>query len=139
MGDLGSLLGIPMTDSYSQTTPEMRMYYASLGQPIISPPPSVEKLDALEAVKKYKPEVVVAAWVTQLFQDGDTEEKIGSSVYGVDELRILDCCQTYIFIGNAQVHKDKRILKKPHETHKAYYLLSRSLHAQENVIWVWSK
>lgn len=139
MGDLGPLLGIPMTDSHIQTTPEMRLYYASLRQPIIEPPPSVEKLDAIEAIKKYKPSVVVAAWVTQLFQDGDSEAKIGSSIVGVDEAWVLEHCETYIFVGNEDVHKDKRIFRREHRTIQSSTLVSRAFDQSKNAIWVWGK
>ena len=137
MGDLGACLGIPMTDSYCQTTPEMRLYYASLGQPIISPPSTVEKLDAVTAVEKYKPPVVVASWVTQLFRDGDSEAQIGSSVVGADEEWIVDHCETYIFVGNEEVHKHKRILKRDHREFKSWAWMSRAFDPSKNVIWVW--
>ena len=139
MGDFGRALGIPMTDAYQQTTPEMQLYYKAFGQPPIHPPADVEKLDAIEAITKYKPQVVVAAWVTQLFQEGDSEAKIGSSIYGVDEGWVLDHCETYIFVGNEGTHKDKRILKKPHHTAYPYYVVSRSADPSKNVMWVWGK
>lgn len=139
MGDFGRALGIPMTDSHQQTTPEMQLYYAALGQPTIQPPPEVEKLDAIEAITKYKPQVVVAAWVTQLYQDGDTPARIGSSVYGVDEAWLLDHCETYIFVGNERVHKDKRILSREHRRFHFPYLVSRAFDQSQNVIWVWGK
>jgi hypothetical protein len=139
MGDLGGLLGIPMTDSYIQTTVEMQLYYKSLGQPTITPPPTVEKLDAVQAITKYKPQVVVASWVTQLYRDGDSENNVGACISGVDEEWTLDHCDTYIFIGNEAVHKDKRILKHLHRTCKPHWLVSRAYDQSKNVIWIWGK
>jgi hypothetical protein len=139
MGDLGALLGIRMTDSYNQTLPEVKAYYDLLGQPTISPPSSVEKIDAVEAIKKYKPQVVIAAWVTQLFQEGDTEARIGSSVYGVDEGWLLDHCEAYVFVGNHNVHKYKRINTRRHATYDSWNLVSRALDPKKNFIAVWGK
>ncbi len=139
MGDFGRHLGIPMTDSYMQTTPEIQALMRSMGQPALSPPPEVEQLDALQAIQKHKPQVVVAAWVTQLFQQGDQEAKIGSSIRGVDEGWLLDHCDTYIFVGNEEVHGDKRIMRHPHITLKPWHLLSRGFDQTKNAVWIWGK
>jgi hypothetical protein len=77
MGDLGFHLGIRMTDSALQVTrPEVRLYYGLLGQPTIDPPSDVERIDANEAVKKYRPKVVIASWVTQLGTAADMAQGI---------------------------------------------------------------
>ena len=70
----------------------MRLYYAAFNQPVIEPPSYVEKMDANMAVAAHKPQAVVGAFVTQKFQEGDTEAKIGSSMYGPNELQIVDKC-----------------------------------------------
>jgi hypothetical protein len=137
MGDFGGHLGVPMTDSYQQTTPESQLYMALCGQPPIHPPPEVEQLNARQAIEKYKPKVVVAAWVTQLYQDGDTPKKIGSSIHGVDEGWLLDNVETYIFVGNERVHKDKRILSRPHREMRPSFVVSRAFDQTQNVIWIW--
>lgn len=138
MGDLGRLLGIPRTDSYSQTSPELRALYAGMGQPVIEPPSDVERLDALAAIAKHKPEVVVASWVTQLYLPGDEKPpKIGSSVLGVDELTLLREVTTYVFVGNREVHGDKRALRKPHAEYQGDVLVSRAFTPRENVLYVW--
>jgi hypothetical protein len=94
----------------------------------------------MEAIKKYRPKVVVAAWVTQLYQDGDTPKKIGSSIHGVDEAWVLDNVETYIFVGNEHVHKDKRILSRPYrEIRNPHYVVSRAFDQTQNVIWIWGK
>lgn len=137
-GDFGRHLGIRMTDSASQTSPEMRAYYASLGQPIIDPPPDVERIDGNAAVRKYKPKVVFASWVTQKFRPGDERKKIGSSKYGVDELALVDSVDSYIYLGNEYTHRDKRILKRPHATLKPDFLFSRAFLPEQDVIWIWT-
>jgi hypothetical protein len=137
MGDFGRALGIPMTDSYQQTMPEVRLYYAMIGQPIISPPPKVERLNAMEAIKKYKPQVVVASWVTQLYQNGDTPKNIGSNIHGIDEMWLLDNVETYIHVGNERVHKDKRILAREHRELHLPFVVSRAFDQDKNVVWIW--
>src|SRR5690349_21868681 len=53
-GDLGLYLGnIPMTDNRQQEWPSIASHYKAMGQPVIKYHKSVEKLDALDAVKKY--------------------------------------------------------------------------------------
>ena len=93
-GCLGRALSIPMTDSHVQADPAIRLYYASMGQPTIEYGNDVEQLDALGAVHKYKPQVVVGSWVTQK-SDGTRP----GSFYGVDEESLLEEVETYIIFG----------------------------------------
>jgi hypothetical protein len=139
MGDLGSHLGIKMTDSAIQVTrPELSLYYRSLGHAPTDPPPDVERIDALEAIKRYKPDVVVGSWITQLYRKGDEEPpKIESSIYGVDEEEILRHVKKYIHIGNAKSHGQKRILFRPHHETRGTWICSRSLQSNENNILIW--
>lgn len=138
-GDLGSHLGVVMTDSGIQCRPEVRRYYASLGQAAIDPPSDVICRDAVTAVDQNRPQVVVASWLTQSFAPGDAEAGIGSSVFGADEGLIIGKCDTYIHIGNANVHGDKRALALPHETHSFPWLVSRAADQAKNVIYVWER
>jgi len=136
---LGRWLDIPCTDSYVQTTPEMLLYYSLIQQRPISPPEKfVEKLEALEAVAAHKPDVVIGSFITQKFQEGDKEKKIGSSVYGINEEEMLKHVNTYIHIGNQEIHGDKRIASLPHEEFMYDWLYSRAFNPAVNVIGVWS-
>lgn len=138
MGDLGFHLGIPMTDSAMQTEPGMAAYYRALGQEPIAPPDDVLRFEALEAVKHFLPRVVIASWLTQLFQPGDEREpKIGSSVYGADEIAIIDRAETYIHIGNLGPHKDKRVFRLPHRVYRLPFLFSRGFDREQNRVWIW--
>jgi len=140
-GDLGYHLGVPMSDSAMQTGPEMQVLYKLMMQQTpTDPPPDVERMDAIAAVHKYRPRVVIGSWVTQLYKDGDEgPPKIGSSIYGVDEFEILRVCETYIHIGNLAVHKDKRILELPHDEYEFPWLWSRAQRPELNQIWVWNR
>ena len=136
---IGKALGIVSTDSYSQTLPELRSYFALAQVPIVEPPEYVKKMDANVAVTSYKPKVVIGSFVTQKFQEGDAENNIGSNIYGPDESDILALAETYIHVGNEITHKDKRILARPHESFSFDWVRSRAFNKDKNVIWVWNK
>lgn len=133
-GAIGRALGIKATDSYMQTLPQVALLYKTLGQATTTLAPEVEKLEALEAVKKYKPQVVVGSYCTQVGSPGDTE----ASSFGVDEEAILTYVETYIHVGNQVTHGKKRILKRPHETFQFPWLFGRSFDKKENCIYVWN-
>ena len=131
-GVIGRALGIPITDSYMQTIPEIKAYYESLKQTVIEPPPDVLKFTANDAVRHFKPDVVIGAWVTQLYQKGDTD----GSVMGVDELEIIAHAK-YIHIGNDRSHGYKLSMRKSHEHHYFDWLVSRGQDQSKNHLGVW--
>jgi len=133
-GDLAHHLSIQATDSYLQDSPEISAYYAIIGQPRVQYPPSVERLEAMEAIDKYRPDVVVASWVTQI---GD-ETIPDSCTWGVNELLLLQKVKTYIVIGNDNVHGGKMILQLPHLTFRPTWLRSRASDPTKEVIHVWN-
>lgn len=136
MGDLGQHLCIHMTDSAHQVErPEVFSYYRLLGQAPTNPPPSVERIDALAAIDKYRPQVVIGAWITQKFREGDSH----GNEYGPDEEEVMRNCDMYIHIGNEGVHWDKRIRKFKHTALKFPWLVSRSADQSKNVIYIWEK
>jgi len=133
-GDLGYHLGIPMTDSYQQQDDRVtKDYFASLGLVPTTPHSDVKKKDAELAVLEYKPEVVIASWLTQKYLPGD----MSGNMLGPMEESIIDNCKEYIFIGNKVVHGNKRILSRFHEEFVFPWYISRSIKPDENVIWVW--
>lgn len=138
-GVIGRALGIVSTDSYIQTTPDMMNLYAMYGQQPIFPPEDVRKFEANEAVDYYKPKVVLGSFITQKYQPGDEEAKIGSSVYGVDELALIPKIETYIAIGNTNTHGSKRALSLPHERFHFPWIYTRSLSPEHNEIVIWNK
>ena len=138
MGDLGHHLGIPMTDSAVQVEKKDELLlgiFQLAKQAPTDPPPDVERIDAEAAVIKYKPEVVIGAWITQKWHEGDAR----GSVYGPEEIRIVRAVDCYIHIGNRKVHCDKRILKLKHKEHRPPGLVSRGFDPSGNIIWSWGK
>ena len=114
-GSLGIALGIPQTDIVGS-----RM---------------VEALSALPAVAKYKPDVVIGAWVVQ---KGDlTQESTAPS--GVDEVTLIGQVKAYVMIGNAHVHSHSAVMAYPHEELTFPWLTSRSTYSEQDKIYVWGK
>lgn len=140
MGDLGYHLDIPMTDSYIQTEPDMKAYYHSIFQEPTNPPAWVVRLDAEQALEAYRPQVILAAFVTQRYEPGDEREpKIGSSIHGHDEVKVIREVETYIHVGNEETHKDKRALRRKHRAIHGKWIITRAFDQTKNVIWVWEK
>lgn len=136
-GVLGRALGIKSTDNLMQLTPDIKAYYESLGQAIVSYGDNVEKLDAMQAVKKYSPEIVIAAWVTHKYNA--REHWRGGNAMGVDENTLLKKVKKYIMVGNVSVHGKKPILSLPHRTILAPWILSRSVSSDQNLIYIWER
>lgn len=137
---VGAALGIPMTDTREQETETMRQIYALSRQPVIKYSAAVEQLSARAAVEKYRPNTVVACWVTQDYRPGlEGHSKAG----GVNEIELFEMGVTrYIFVGNKAVHKRKAILFAPgiQKTEiQMPWLISRSSSPQHNVLWIFDK
>lgn len=135
-GDLAFWLEIKATDNWNQEQPDVKEYYRLLGQPTIKYPDFVEKIDALNAIKKHKPEIVIASWVTHLFDPAN--EKAGGNMYGVQELDIVKSGITYIFIGNLGIHRDKPILRLKHTELKFPFVKSRAADPSLDRILIWN-
>jgi len=136
VGAIGRALGIPLTDScYMRTNAEVIAYYAMAGQPVTEYPEDIEELNAVAAVDKYKPEVVIGSWITHRYTVERAE--LGGNAYGVDEEYVLKNVKKYIMIGNDHVHRLKPLLDLPHEEHYFDWLYSRSMSGRPNVIFIW--
>jgi hypothetical protein len=134
-GDLGYYLGIPQTDSYAHLEdPAFFARAEELQIRLTTPPPDVRKLDGLKAVYAFRPDVVIASWVTQYGIEGE----IDTYHRGVRETEILACAD-YILIGNERVHRRKRILALKHEEYSPPWLVSRARYPELNRIWIWKR
>lgn len=134
-GDLGYHLGIPMTDSKIQDDPLIKKVYEYMGQPTINYPEDVEKIEAISAIKKYKPQVVIASWVTAFGYPG--KDDFGCNECGVKENEILNMVDTYILYGNSSVHHDKPIMKHLHTVIDHPGFISRSSSKDMNKLFIW--
>ncbi|WP_087864216.1 hypothetical protein [Comamonas thiooxydans] len=131
-GVMAKALGIPATDSRQQERPEIIAHYELLRQPVIRYGDNVEKLDAHDAIRKYRPQVVVATWVTQKFDPSKPE--LGGNVDGVVEEWVIQNVQEYLFIGNLKTHATKTIWSLPHTKQALPFLYSRSMTETPNFI-----
>lgn len=134
-GDLAYHLGIQGTDNYCQHLPAVKSLYERSGLAITTPDREILKIGAIDAVISYEPQVVVASWVTQKYMDGEKGNE-QSSLYGVDEVKLIGLVRTYIHIGNTASHGLKRALDLPHEVYQFPWIVSRSIQPQDNVIYV---
>ncbi len=123
-GVVAEALGIPATDSYMQERPEIRAYYEAHHQPIVKYGPNVERLDAIVATERYRPEVLVACWLTHRWREEAPER--GGNYDAPDERTLLACCQTLIFVGNTSAH-----------AHHPLLVTSRHLHLEPD--WLYSR
>jgi hypothetical protein len=139
-GDLGWHLGVTMTDSYCQQDPLVKVFYSRGGQVPTNPPPEVKKYEAVEAIKKAKPQVVIGSWITRKFIQGrDIEGVSEANIFGPIEENILKLCPCYIHIGNYNIHRGKTILSKKHSAFTFPWLVSRAADQGQNVIHVWER
>lgn len=134
-GVLAQALGIPATDSRMQEWPRIRREYAQLGQVPVRYGDNVVACDAARAVRRYKPQVVLACWVTHKYNRA--RDAAGGNRYGVDEEDILANCQTYLFIGNEEVHRGKSIWGRPHQIDFPDFVYSRAANGTRDFIAVW--
>lgn len=135
-GAIGRLLGIPSTDSYcQQDTDFLKWYYQKLGQNPTAPQTDVLKFEALQAVKHFKPAVVIGSYVTQMWL---SKRDTHASIYGVREDILFDRVKTYIKIGNLDVHSTMRLHKRAHEENNFPFLVTRSPIQGNNRIFIWN-
>lgn len=140
-GVIARSLGITGTDSKMQDDADIAKLYALMGQPPVTYGDDVVKLDANAAVDRYKPEVVIGAWVTHKYEEAEHDR--GGNMFGIDESAILDhpSVKAYLVIGNESVHSKKPILNREHVVLRpsSGMLFSRGAAADKNVIYVWAK
>lgn len=134
-GVLADALGIPATDSHLQTRPDIALLYAALRHAVIRYGANVQKLDALAAVRAHRPQVVVGAWVTHLYDP--RRHWAEGNQDGVDEEELLTLCEQYVFIGNDSVHSKKAIWEKPHTKTYLPFVFSRAQVPGRDFIAVW--
>lgn len=137
-GVFGRALGIKMTDSFVQERTEIGMFYSLNGQERVFYGFDVQPLEASIAVKRHKPKVVIASWVTELYKNGK------GFAEGVDESKLLTMVDEYILIGNLNIHGNKRIFENPPrgfklEVYQFPWIYSRATEPAKNMIMSWRR
>jgi hypothetical protein len=136
-GDLAHSLGIRATDSKVQSRPDVAALYAAMGAATISYPAWVEEIDAVEAVRRDRPDVAIGSWLTHWIDPALPVPEGGGSVCGIREDLILETGTTYLMIGNLGVHGHKPIMSRPHEEHALPFLRSRAFRPELERVFVW--
>jgi len=136
-GVLGRALGVRCIDwDVCGRFPEALAHYRLFRQtpPVIGS--HCEKIEALEAVAKYEPEVVFGGYVTQRLHAGDPSHT-AASFAGVDERILIECVRKYIVIGSHATHGSKRIWKDRARELSPSWVVSRSPDPADTLIAVW--
>ena len=132
-GWIGRGLDIPITDSYLQAREDVKKMYLKNGCMPIDYPSDVEKIDAVSAVKKYRPAFVIGSYVTRKWGLGSKKE---GNMYGVDTTWVSLNCKRFYLIGNENVHGGDPIMKRNHKTWDEKWLITRG-DSQKARIWMW--
>lgn len=134
-GMLAQALGIRATDSRQQEIPHYRAWITALGQPPVRYGPNVIGCDAIQAVRKYRPDVVIGCWVTHRYDPA--RHWAGGNEMGIDEVELLRWCGQYVVVGNEQVHQHKAIWSLPHTIEYPSWLVSRAMNGSREFIAMW--
>lgn len=131
-GVLAQALGIRATDNYMQEMQDVKEYYKAMRQPTVQYGENVENIDAEAAIEKYKPTVVIGAWITQKYNP--TYPSYGGNALGPDQRYIIDNVDKYFLVGNFKIHDHPSLRNYTPKLHKAP-LISRASHPEANVIF----
>lgn len=136
-GVVGRTLGIPITDSCLQRDNKaVRQHYAICGQPIINYPKDIIKAEAMEAVRRFKPEAVVGCYVTHKWRN-DTQS---GNDWGIDFERLLSSVKKFILVGNRVTHRDNPIMALPHIEERFEGLITRAgIDEPTNCVFIWER
>ena len=137
-GAIGRGLGITATDNFMQDNEHIRAHYEMLKQATVQYGSDVVRMDANEAVRKLRPDCVVGAWVTHVFNPMDPQR--GGNQFGIDEEAILSSVKRYIVVGNGAVHSQKPIFEKMTRMIRGDFIFSKSIAGvDQNAIYIWDR
>ena len=136
-GILAAELGIRATDRKQQEDKRFADTYGTTGGRMPPAPygPNVETCTGNRAARLYRPDVILACWVTHRYNRA--RHAAGGNAVGVDEEDLLRHVGRYVFVGNELVHKDKSIWSLPHTIDYPPWLYSRAVNKSRNFIAIW--
>lgn len=148
-GWIGRQLQIPTTDAKIQEDPRVRNLYLMSNQIPIIYQDDVEKIEALEAVKKYNPEYVIGSYVTstEKVKKNNKRKTIYLNIplsgggfikqnmmelaekeipfFGVNIQAIIRRVHKTFLIINERTHYNESYLSIPHKSYKFPWLVTR--------------
>lgn len=135
-GVLADALGIVGTDSMQQLQPRYRAIYEANGLPTVKYGPNVHIAHASRAVRKWRPQVVIACWVTHKYDRRRPAD--GGNEAGVLWHDILEKCETLVFVGNTYTHRLSPLWTRSYDIEHPPYLYSRNTTGTPDFIGIWS-
>lgn len=136
-GSVGRFLDIIMTDSYQQNMPEYKRLYNELNQPTINYPKDVRKFSYKDAIKFFRPKIVLGCWITRRYDNKIPE--YGGNMAGIEFDWIIRNVKKFIFVGNTTIHPIEHFPKDCKvEIHYPEGIISRSV-SGTNFIAVFQK
>lgn len=136
-GVLAEALGIPATDNRMQEDPHYAAIYAAIRQPPVRYGPNVIQCHASQAVRRFKPQVVIGCWVTHKYDPN--RHAAGGNEIGIDEIDVLLHCEQYIIVGNEHVHSGKKLWDLPHHIEYPAFAYSRAHNGTRDFIATWQR
>lgn len=134
-GAMAAHMGIPATDAMLQQNPDVQAIYELMAQPLITFGPNVRRLEASDAVRVLRPQVVIGSWITHRFDK--RRPSLEGNMFGPRTDWILERVEHYVLIGNESVHANNPLLKTPHETHHFDFLYSRAMNGSQDFVGIW--
>lgn len=139
-GSVGRALGIRMFDSFIQRDdPGARAYVRLIRQEPVIYGADVNKVEAVDAVRKYKPECVLGCFVTHKNWDVKAMGDIKGMLVAEEKILKAKSVKKYIVCGNLKVHANKPLLDLPHRTVELEGYVTRSQSPELNRIFIWEK
>lgn len=137
-GVLGRALGVPSIDwDVCARFPVAKMFYkihAHEATPMIGA--HCERIEAMEALAKYRPKVVFGGYITQRVYPGEPDTMPGS-MYGVEERALIRCVERYIVISTRTTQCNKRIFRQVHREISPSWLITRHPDPTAPLISIW--
>lgn len=110
---------------------------AADGFALTRPPREIKRYETLDAIRVFRPDIVVGAFVTPRGTRANSAAGIQCNHYGPDMLEMFKKIKKYIHIGNKNTHQPNPIYDKPHREYAFPWLVSRAFDQSLNRIWVW--
>lgn len=142
MGIVSRELGIIGVDSRIQEKPYFRKimeekFGKDNGLKTTQPPKEIKKYEAIEAIRVFRPEVVIGSFVTPKGSRADSAKGIMCNQFGPDMQELFARVKKYIHFGNKNTHLPNPIYEMPHTELSLPWLYSRAFDQSLNRIWIW--
>lgn len=102
-----------------------------------APPREIKNYNANDAVRIFRPEVVVGAFVTPKVTRADNARGIMGNGYGPDMFEMFKRLKKYIHFGNRRTHLPNPIYDLPHLELEYPWLVTRCVDPSLNRVWIW--